>query len=44
VPVLLELGREVVRLDLDAAEARQITVREQGHLHGLEPAMRQDGL
>jgi hypothetical protein len=44
VPVLLELRGEVVRLDLDPAEPREVTVREQGHLHGLEPAMRQDGL
>jgi hypothetical protein len=38
----LELRSQVVRLDLDATESGQVTVREQGHLHGLEPAMRQD--
>jgi hypothetical protein len=38
-----QLGGEVVRLDLDPAQPGQVTVRQQGHLHGHEPAMRQDG-
>ena len=36
-------GGQVVDLHLDAAQARQITVRQQGHLHDPHPRMRQDG-
>ncbi|GAA2169974.1 hypothetical protein GCM10009845_38120 [Pedococcus bigeumensis] len=39
----LQLRREVMRLDLYPAQPGQVTVRQQGHLHRQEPAMRQDG-
>ena len=38
-----QLGGQVMDLDLDPAQPGQVTVRQQRHLHGLEPAMRQDG-
>jgi hypothetical protein len=43
VSALDQVGCQVMRLDLDTPQPREITVREQRHLHGLEPAMRQDG-
>ena len=39
----LQLRREVVCLHLDPAQPGQVTVGQQGHLHGHEPAMREDG-
>ena len=38
-----QLRGQVVDLHLDAAQPGQVAVRQQGHLHGPEPAMRQDG-
>ena len=43
VPETHEVPREVVRLDLDATEARQIAVGQEGNLHGPHSFMRQDG-
>ena len=42
-PRLAQLRGEVVDLHLDAAQPRQVTVRQQGDLHRPEHVMRQDG-